>query len=170
MKQKAKVCLIGATAVGKSSLVARYVHSIFSEGYRTTIGVKIETHTVPRDGDGVEFVLWDLSGEDEFQNVQPSYLRGASGYLLVIDGTRRETLEVAFVLEQRVREAVGSLPFVIVLNKSDLSASWDLSPRDLDTMTSKGWVVVLASAKTGAGVDESFERLAAAIRRRASWS
>lgn len=168
MRRKAKVCLIGATAVGKSSLVARYVSSIFSERYKTTIGVKIETHAVSRGEQTLELVLWDMSGEDEFQNVQPSYLRGASGYLLVIDGTRRETCDVAVTLEARVRETLGTVPFVAVVNKSDLTAAWDIRPGDLEELGKRGWSVVLASAKTGAGVEAAFDRLADAILGRKS--
>ena len=159
MTRKCKVCLIGATAVGKSSLVGRYVTSIFSESYRTTIGVKIESRVVTSKEGDVDLVIWDLSGEDEFQNVQPSYLRGASGYLLVIDSSRRSTLDVAMTLESRVRTDVGIIPFVAVLNKIDLVAEWQLAPADAEAMRSREWVIVRASAKTGEGVDEAFERL-----------
>jgi 50S ribosomal subunit-associated GTPase HflX len=62
-------------------------------------------------------------------------------------------------LESRVRAAVGVIPFVAVLNKIDLVAEWQLAPADVETMRSRGWAVVRASAKTGEGVDEAFERL-----------
>jgi len=169
MIEKVKVCLIGATAVGKTSLVARYVTSIFSDQYRTTIGVKIETYTIHRDSRAIEMVLWDLSGEDEFQNVSRNYLTGASGYLLVIDGTRLETVGVATMLEARAREALGSVPFVAVLNKSDLVASWEARPSDVDELRNRGWTVVTASAKTGEGVQEAFARLVDAIVERQPW-
>lgn len=168
--RKAKVCLIGATAVGKSSLVARYVSSIFSEAYRTTIGVKIESRVVQRDGRTLELVLWDMSGEDEFQNVQASYLRGASGYFLVVDGTRRETLDVALTLSERVKDVVGQVPSVVICNKADLVASWEITPRELEAFKEKGWPVVDASAKTGVGVDHAFETLADLILRGQPWS
>lgn len=170
MTRKAKVCLIGATAVGKSSLVERFVRSIFSDRYRTTIGVKIESRRVRVDDDDLDLVLWDISGEDEFQNVQTSYLRGASGYLLVVDGTRRETLDVAVTLSARARDVVGSAPFVVVLNKADLVATWAVAPRDLESLKRDGWVVVEASAKTGAGVEAAFDALAGLIVRRKPWS
>ncbi len=166
MIEKAKVCLIGATAVGKTSLVARYVSSIFSDQYRTTIGVTIETYTVERGDRSIEMVLWDLSGEDEFQNVSRSYLTGARGYLLVIDGTRRETMGVATMLEARARETIGPVPFAVVLNKSDLVASWEIEPKDLAEMNERGWRVVTASAKTGAGVRDAFEQLVDAMMER----
>ena len=170
MIRKVKVCLIGATAVGKSSLFARFVRSIFSEQYRTTIGVKIETRVVNRPDGTLELVVWDLSGEDEFQNVQVGYLRGAGGYLLVIDGTRRETKDVAGMLEERVREALGAVPFVVVLNKTDRVDAWDLGPREREAMIARGWSVVEASARTGDGVVEAFDALADAILARPSWT
>jgi small GTP-binding protein len=170
MIQKAKVCLIGATAVGKTSLVARYVSSIFSDQYRTTIGVKIETRTVDRPMGRVDLVLWDISGEDEFQNVQPAYLRGMRGYLLVIDGTRRETLEVAISLEARVRHDVGPVPFVVVLNKDDLVADWEISDKDLEALIARGWPLIRASAKTGSGVERAFDLLVDAIFRSPTWT
>jgi small GTP-binding protein len=169
VKEKAKVCLIGATAVGKSSLVGRFVRSIFSDQYRTTIGVNIETRVVDLPAGSLELVVWDLSGEDEFQNVQIGYLRGARGYLLVVDGTRRETIDVAATLEDRVRGALGPVPFVVVLNKADLVAEWDLRPKDLETMRARGWALVESSAKTGAGVTEAFNQLASAILRGQPW-
>jgi small GTP-binding protein len=170
MTRKAKVCLVGATAVGKSSLVARFVRSIFSDSYRTTIGVKIETRRVERPSGTLELVIWDLSGEDEFQNVQTNYLRGASGYLLVIDGTRAETKAVAVMLEERLLHAIGPIPFVVVLNKVDQVASWELRDRELDEMTKRGWKLVRASAVTGEGVNEAFDELSDAILRGQPWT
>jgi small GTP-binding protein len=156
---KLKVCMLGATGVGKTSLVARYVSSVFSDSYRTTIGVKIEEARV-RFGDGtVDVLLWDLTGEDEFQSVRLEYLRGASGYLLVIDGTRRETVDVAIALQQSARRAVGDVPFVVVVNKADLRPAWDVAAPDLAALAARGWRVRQSSAKTGDGVQAAFEEL-----------
>ena len=166
---KLKICMIGATAVGKTSLVHRYVDSVFSDTYRTTIGVKIETHRIERNGQTFDLVVWDLSGEDEFQNVQASYLRGTSGYLLVADGTRIETIEVAFALSERVKAAVGSVPFVVVLNKVDMLAQWNVGEAERAAMRAREWTIVQASAKTGQGVDEAFTQLVDRITRSNPW-
>jgi small GTP-binding protein len=155
--------MIGATAVGKTSLVARFVSSIFQERYATTIGVKIQVREVRRSDRAVSLVLWDLSGEDEFQSVQESYLRGAAGYLLVVDGTRRETLETALGLEQRARASTDKAPFVLVFNKTDLAMNWDIQPEVMQALESRGWTLVRTSAKTGEGVEAAFERLVTAI-------
>ena len=72
-----KICMVGAFGVGKTSLVSRYVHSIFSEKYQTTVGVKIDKKVVQSRGAEVTLVLWDLAGEDALTTVRPSQLKGA---------------------------------------------------------------------------------------------
>jgi small GTP-binding protein len=160
---KLKVCMIGASAVGKTSLVARFVHSVFRERYETTIGVKIQARPVVRGERVVNLIVWDLSGEDEFQSVQQSYLRGAAGYLVVIDGTRRGTVDTAISLQERARMPTGDAPFVALLNKADLVVSWDLEGRATEALEQRGWTVVRTSAKTGDGVEDAFNRLVDAI-------
>ena len=170
MNPKLKVCMIGATSVGKTSLVARYVSSIFSETYRTTIGVRIETRRVERPAGTSELVLWDLSGEDEFQSVRSAYLRGAAGYLIVVDGTRRDTLDTALSLQAKAQAqaTTGDVPFVIALNKADRVADWDV---DAKTLKERESSVVRTSAKTGEGVEDAFNRLVDAMHRRgAPWT
>ena len=172
MTEKLKICMIGATAVGKTSLVSRYVSSIFHERYATTIGVKIESREVQYAGSTVKLILWDLSGEDEFQSVQLSYLRGAAGCVVVVDGTRRGTLDTAMSLEARARAITGEIPFVVALNKVDRTADWELSRRDLEALQQRHWVLVRTSARTGDGVEEAFRRLVAGIHERqgATWT
>jgi small GTP-binding protein len=160
---KVKVCLIGATGVGKTSLTSRYVHSIFSESYLTTIGVRIETCEVHRGDHQLQLVIWDLSGEDEFQGVQVPYLMGAAGYLLVVDGTRRGTVDTGVGLQRRVRDAVGGIPCVVVINKADLVASWEVEPGDTDVLRRNAYASTETSARTGVGVREAFSLLVDAI-------
>jgi small GTP-binding protein len=159
MLQK-KICMIGAFATGKTSLVAKFVYSIFSETYQTTVGVKIDKKTVKIQDKELNFILWDLYGEDEFQKVRLSYLRGSSGYLMVVDGTRHNTLEKAFSLQTRVEETIGQIPFILVLNKSDLLDEWEIETAEIDAIIQRGWTVIKTSAKTGMGVEEVFQTLA----------
>jgi len=159
MLQK-KICMLGSFAVGKTSLVRRFVESIYSDVYQTTVGVKIDKKNLKVGNKEVSLVLWDLYGDDDYQKMRWTYLRGASGYLLVADGTRKATLEKAFQLEQKVREEVGVIPFVFVINKSDLLRDWDLDSAIESQMAAQGWSVLRSSAKTGEGVEESFSLLA----------
>jgi small GTP-binding protein len=159
MLQK-KICMLGSFAVGKTSLVRRFVESIYSDVYQTTVGVKIDKKNVQVNGAELSLVLWDIYGEDDYQKMRWTYLRGASGYLLVADGTRKTTLEKAFQLEQRVREEVGAIPFVFVINKCDLLPDWEVDPALESQIAAKNWNVLRSSAKTGEGVEEAFALLA----------
>jgi small GTP-binding protein len=158
-----KVCMLGAFAVGKTSLVARYVKSVFSEKYLTTVGVKVDKKDVVVEDRTVSLMLWDINGQDDYQAVQQSYLRGTSGYLLVVDGTRRATLETVAKLQQVVESVAGAVPFVVVLNKADLSQEWQVDERGLMKIADRGWPIVRTSAKTGEGVEETFIKLTRAM-------
>ena len=154
-----KICLVGAFATGKTSLVSRFVKSIYSDIYHSTVGVKIDKKVVRLKRQEVSLILWDIHGEDEFQRVQMSYLRGASGYLLVVDGTRRYTLDKAFSLQDRVENSIGQVPFILLLNKLDLTDDWEIDDATLNSILQKKWIVIKSSAKTGLGVEEAFQKL-----------
>jgi len=154
-----KICMLGSFAVGKTSLIRRFVESIYSEAYHTTVGVKIDKRVVRHKDSDVTLLLWDLYGEDEFQKMRWSYLRGAASYLLVADGTRRSTLEKALQLEQRIRGEIGEIPFIFVINKADLVRDWELDPAMESQLTARNWTILRSSAKTGENVAEAFSQL-----------
>src|SRR5215469_6832576 len=162
MLQK-KICMLGSFAVGKTSLVRRFVASIYSDVYQTTVGVKVDKKNVQVNGTDLTLFLWDIYGEDDYQKMHWTYLRGASGYLLVADGTRKATIEKAFSLEQRVREEVGAIPFLFVINKCDLEQDWEVDSALQAQLTEKNWNLLRSSAKTGEGVEEAFALLARKI-------
>lgn len=157
---KKKICMIGAFAVGKTSLVKRFVTSVFTEKYLTTVGVKIDKKTVSINGYEVDLILWDIHGEDEFQKVRTSYLRGASGYFLVVDGTRQSTLETALMLNKRAVDAIGDVPFICLINKSDLENEWEFDESVLKTSSGREWLTMSTSAKNGQNVEKAFMKLA----------
>jgi small GTP-binding protein len=154
-----KVCLIGSFGVGKTSLVRRFVESIFDDRYLTTVGVKIDKKVIAVGSWRVTLMLWDLAGEDEITHLRISNLRGSSGYILVADGLRSGTLEKAFELRRKVEEAVGSVPFVLAVNKSDLRTAWQIRSADIASL-SRDWTVFETSAKNGQGVEDVFHDLA----------
>lgn len=154
-----KVCMVGVFGTGKTSLVQRFVHSLFSERYLSTVGVKIDRKPVELDGSTVTLMLWDLAGRDGHEDITTSYLRGAHAILYVADGTRRETCDQLPELRDLVREAAGEVPAVLALNKADLTDRWALGRSDEETLAG-AWDMVRTSAKTGDGVEEAFRRLA----------
>jgi len=158
-----KICMLGGFAVGKTSLVARFVSSIFSDKYLSTVGVKIDKKELSVDGKDVTLMLWDIYGQDEFQTVQTSYLRGMSGYLLVVDGTRIATLDTARELQLKAAQVAGTAPFILLLNKLDLAPQWEVDEKALFKLADQGWRIVRTSAKTGEGVQHAFETLTRAM-------
>ncbi len=153
---KKKVCMLGSFAVGKTSLVQRFVNSIFSEKYHTTIGVKIDQKLIKIDDNDVNLMLWDIHGEDEFQKVKPAYIMGSSGYFIVMDGTRRNSIETGLALREMVEKTIGNVPFILLINKVDLIDNWEIKTEDIEELKKRGLEVILTSAKTGDAVEEAF--------------
>jgi hypothetical protein len=165
MVQK-KVCMLGSFSVGKTSLVRRFVESVFSDAYLTTVGVKIDKKPMQVDGNDVTLMLWDIYGEDDFQRLRMSYLRGASGFLLVADGTRRATLDKALAIKEEADKALGPVQAVLVLNKCDLTEQWEIEQEKENELAGRGWTLVRTSAKTGQGVEEGFTALTRTMLRK----
>ncbi len=157
---KKKITMLGAFAVGKTSLVQRFVRSIFSEKYHTTIGVKIDQKIVQFDHQDVNLLLWDIHGEDEFQKVKPAYVMGSAGFFIVMDGTRKNTMNIGLDLLAMAQKVAGNVPFIILINKSDLKSDWEITDSDINNLTNKGYSVILTSAKDNIEVEKAFLTLA----------
>lgn len=149
--------MVGQFGVGKTSLIRRFVFSLFDDKYLTTVGVKIDRKDVVVGSTAVTMMLWDLAGEDDLAQIKISHLRGAAGYILVADGCRADSLDKAVELQQRIEDQAGPLPCVLVLNKSDLRERWEIVPA---AAAAHGWPVFETSAKSASGVEEMFLHLA----------
>ena len=152
--------MLGTFAVGKPSLVRRFVESIYSDKYHTTVGVKIDKKLVQVEEKELMLMLWDIEGAQDEHDLRTSYLRGASGYLLVVDGTRQDTLYTALAIQTRVEETIGSVPFLLLINKADLTDEWVITNRETEALEQKKWDVIRTSAKSGMGVEDAFLKLA----------
>ena len=168
MTTKVKVCLLGAFAAGKTSLVRRRVYDSFSSIYQTTIDANIETLELPERE--LKLVIWDIHGDDRFQTVRADYVRGAGGCIFVVDASRPETLDVAIEIEHRLEVSLSDTKRVWAVTKSDLvgraeAAELEGSLRQrLGDEASVRWT----SSKTGDGVNGAFSRLAELIQGGAS--
>ena len=158
-----KICMIGSFCVGKTALVQRFVYSIFSDRYLSTLGVKISKKEIAVGGHEINLVLWDLEGKDDYAGVNFSYLRGAMGIFVVADGTRLETLEAGLSLRSRSLELLGDIPNIFLLNKADIVDSWEVTEDHIAEMKRQGIELRLTSAKTGQSVDEAFSTLTEAM-------
>jgi small GTP-binding protein len=161
---KKKVCLLGAFAVGKTSLTERFVHGRFEEKYLTTVGVKISQKTIPPvqpagGGRMVQhaFLIWDIAGLEKFDHVTDNYFRGAAGGLAVADLTRPETIEELQRFCTRFRSVNPEAKLVFVGNKADLFADDRGTRARLEQLAREHTTgSILTSAKSGARVEEAF--------------
>lgn len=171
---KAKVCLVGETAVGKTSLVRRFSQGTFDERYTTTLGINISKKVVepsnpsPGGPKRVEMILFDVMGQRNLRTLLvESYFRGAQALLAVWDVTRPETLHELPEWIAMAREIAGPIPVVIATNKVDLSADREVERAAIDDLARRaGGDWFTTSAKTGENVDAAFERLAVELMRR----
>ncbi len=154
-----KIALLGMWGVGKTSLVRRFVDSIYEDKYHSTLGVKVDKKLVSLEGGShINMLLWDIAGAEDHFSVPMHYVRGAAGYLVVIDGTRSETLDRALDLIRAIEASIGSLPFVTVINKADLP--WQFSEEDVKIrLEPYGCTIFKSSAKTGENVEAAFAAL-----------
>lgn len=163
-----KICILGDPAVGKTSLVGRYVLQQFGEEYLSTIGARVCEKNVELELDGtkstVELVIWDIAGQNQFTSVTPSFYRGAEGALLVCDPSRRETFRNLFRWEHQFRENAAGQNLILLFNKSDLSDRWEVTRDEAGAVAKQlGYPCHFTSAKTGDNVELSFSTLVRAM-------
>ena len=121
-----KICLLGDKAVGKTSLIRRFVYDAFDDRYLATIGAKITKKNIKitnldKNIDFViDFVIWDIAGHEKFNEVRKIYYEGTAGVLLVCDITRKDTIENILNWADAVFKVTGKIPVVCIGNKIDL--------------------------------------------------
>lgn len=168
-----KVVLVGDKAVGKTSLIRRYVTDQFDDRYLLTLGAKvtkkIESIDWPDKGVHVslELNVWDIMGQTGFRELaKEAYFHGSRGILAVVDLTRKSTLEGIGAWIDAVRDVTGPVPLVLLANKKDLAAQAALTPAQVAAAAGKlGCPSFLTSAKTGESVEAAFRDLSAQIVR-----
>ena len=164
MELKRKIVLLGDLAVGKTSLVRRFVYNQFSDEYIQTIGTKVSKKNLAVDTDGekheLTLVIWDVLGQQGYTQVQSAAFSGSHGALFVCDLTRKITLYSILHYWIPKLEEVAGVPGVLLANKKDLS-NWEMDISDLKEFSKiTGLPFLLTSAKTGENVEEAFTTLA----------
>lgn len=154
-----KVCLLGEFAVGKTSLIRRYVEDKFDDKYLSSIGVKVSRKNVALGDDTMKLLIWDLAGGEDY--TQSSYLLGAAGALLVCDVTRPDTLTAVATYQNQLSTVNPNAAFVVVANKVDLTQNRQLSDDNLvQALPTPTTPLYYTSAKTGNNVELAFLALA----------
>ena len=140
-------------------MVKQFVEGIFSEKYLTTIGVKIDKKTITFENEQIQFMLWDMEGNDTYNVFQERYLRGAAAYIIVVDQTRVSSIHEGLDIHTLARQ-VSNCPAVLTVNKNDLPAIWNIENNENEVYKDLFDLHFSTSAKTGENVEAMFLALA----------
>ncbi len=156
-----KIALLGDPAVGKTSLVRRFVFDMFEDKYITTIGAKVVKKEMQVKDVDLKMMIWDLLGQDSFNILVNSTLKGVEGALIVFDLTRKNTLDRIDNLINVIKDNNPDAKIVFLGNKVDLEEEIEVDKDDIEQTLSKyEEEYYLTSAKTGENVEEAFKSLA----------
>jgi small GTP-binding protein len=166
VKIKKKLCLLGDGAVGKTSLIRRYVFDRFDDKYITTIGTKVTKKNI--DGKYLDtgkkivltLMIWDILGQRGIQQLHNMYYQNAKAALMVCDFTRKSTLENLNLWKDELLKITGKIPIIVMVNKIDLESQAELKVSEVEAL-SKDWNAnfFLTSAKTGQNVENAFDKI-----------
>ncbi|MFX0096831.1 MAG: Rab family GTPase [Candidatus Hodarchaeota archaeon] len=156
-----KMLLLGDAAVGKTTLVTRFVKGKFRSDYKMTIGVDILSKDVEVNNEKAVLSIWDIAGQDRFKSFRNVFYKGASAAFIVFDLTRAQTFQnLRNWIDELNQFTEGPVSTVIVGNKADLENLRDVRKEDAEGMArSVGSLYLETSAKTGQKVDEAFTTL-----------
>ena len=167
---KAKICLIGEHAVGKTSLIRRYVLDEFDDRYITTLGAKVskkEIEIAIEDAAPIsmDMTIWDIMGSKGFRELlREAYFHGAQGILAVCDLTREETLSELDGWVESVFKTVGEIPVAFAINKMDLRSRAAFSEDEVKQAAEAfDSPYFFTSAKKGENVETAFQTLSKAV-------
>ena len=165
-----KVCLLGDGAVGKTSLIRKYVYDDFDDKYLMTIGTKITKKTMKVGLDeeiNLTIMISDIVGQVEFERIHKQYYRGSKGGLFVCDMTRKDTLERVEWWLDSFRDVAGDVPVILLGNKLDLKEQHEITYEDMAAFAKKfNCPYFLTSAKTGENVERAFENMGKRVVRK----
>ena len=157
-----KLVFLGEGSVGKTSLVGRYVYDSFEGDYVATIGAAMHTKPIQVDDTRCKLVIWDIAGQDTFEQLRKAYYQNASGAFFVFDTTRPETLARIEEWIGALTAVTGKIPIVCLENKIDLESKIDREKLK-DVATKLNLKLLQTSAKDDTNVEEAFQEMAREI-------
>ncbi|MEE9224040.1 MAG: Rab family GTPase [Thermoplasmata archaeon] len=169
-RMKAKVCLVGEQAVGKTSLVRRFVLDVFDDSYIATMGAKVLKRDIEVSDETygnllVSLVVWDIMGDKSFRDLfKEAFFQGAQGLIAVCDVTRKATLTELENWIKAVSKVAGDIPIHMLANKVDLVDDTEIAEDDIKEFSDRmDSTYEMTSAKTGENVEDAFDIVARKI-------
>ena len=166
LNYKWKIVMVGDFAVGKTSLVRRFVYDEFSDAYLTTIGVKVtKKEVIINESVNADLLLWDIAGGDKYTKISSEYIKGSSAGIIVADLTRKNTIENISEHADLLHSVDPDIYLFIALNKSDLVENTaEFLELAQDSLKGKNInSIAVTSAKNGFNIDKLFNELSLSI-------
>ena len=164
-----KLVLLGESAVGKSSIVLRYMKDEFLTSVDPTIGVAYSTKSTRlRDGTYIPFEIWDTAGQERYHSLAPMYYRAAQAAIVVYDIRRQVTYEKAkrWITELKSSTASDDIVIALVGNKVDMASEREVKRNAAEAYAQEGGLLFMeTSAKTNENVAELFDAIAERLRK-----
>ena len=157
-----KLVLLGDSAVGKSSLVLRFVRGQFFEYQESTIGSAFLTQTVALNDTTVKFEIWDTAGQERYHSLAPMYYRGAQAAIVVYDITNADTFERAKTwVKELQRQASPNIVIALAGNKADLTTNRIVEYDEASGYAEENSLLFMeTSAKNAHNVEQAFQVIA----------
>ncbi len=166
---KYKICLVGDEAVGKTSLIRRFVYSAYEDKYIRTILTSVSKKEIkfPGAGYNMTLLIWDIMGRKDFLSLfKESYFMNAKGIIAVFDTTRRGTMHSLDLWISSIGKKIGDIPTIILANKSDLHEQNSVTDGEIiKAAEGQAFRWLRTSAKTGENVERGFRELAVEMLR-----
>jgi len=153
-----KIVFLGEGAVGKTSLVGRFVYNSFEGDYLATIGTDIHLKMVQVEDTLVKLVIWDIAGQDNFSQLRRAYYQNASGAFFVFDTSRPETIGRIDEWLKALHAVAGDIPLVMLENKVDLKSAVTKEQKD-QIIKKYGLKIIPTSAKEDTNVEDAFQEM-----------
>jgi Ras-related protein Rab-6A len=163
--QKYKIVFLGEQAVGKTSLITRFMYDSFDTNYQATIGIDFLSKTMYLDDRTVRLQLWDTAGQERFRSLIPSYIRDSSVAVVVYDVTNKTSFQNCDKWIQDVKTERGNEVIIMLVgNKTDLADKRQVTAEEGEAKATKlGVMFIETSAKSSNNVKQMFRRLADAL-------
>jgi Ras-related protein Rab-18 len=151
-----KLILLGASSVGKTSLLIRYTDNTY-EAATPTVGIDVRYKYITYDNKEIRLDIWDTAGTERFNCIAKSYYNAANGIIFVFDMTKQETLDKLKTLIKEIKKDVSDTEIIIVGNKTDIENEIEVTKENITKFENENNVkIYYTSAKNGDGVEDMF--------------
>ena len=154
-----KLCIVGESNAGKSSIAQRYVYELFDEYSTSTIGAAYFSKIVKYQNSNIHLQIWDTAGQERYRTITPLYYRGAAAVIIVLDQNCVNSNKLLDYWIPAIKQHISDTPIFIAINKSDLPSNLleDTIPNIMEKYTNVHYKYV--SAKTNENIEELFNNI-----------